>query len=52
MKLAIEIWNKIRKLFQTIFCKHNNKKEIFICYQDRYVKEKCNNCDKIIYSDI
>jgi hypothetical protein len=38
--------------FEKMFCKHKNKTEIFRCYQDRYVSEVCNNCGKVIYSDL
>jgi len=38
--------------FEKIFCKHKKKTEIFRCYQDRYVSEVCNDCCKIIYSDL
>jgi len=38
--------------FEKMFCKHKNKTEIFRCYQDRYVSEVCNDCCKIIYSDL
>jgi len=38
--------------FGKMFCKHKNKTEIFRCYQDRYVIEVCNDCGKVIYSDL
>jgi hypothetical protein len=38
--------------FEKMFCKHKNKTEIFRCYQDRYVSEVCNDCGKVIYSDL
>jgi hypothetical protein len=33
-------------------CNHNNKKIIFECYQDRYIKYSCNDCKSIIYEDL
>ena len=33
-------------------CKHQLTTEVFRCYQDRYVKEKCNICNKELYSDL
>ena len=38
--------------FEKMFCKHKDKTEIFRCYQDRYVRELCNDCVKVIYSDL
>ena len=38
--------------FEKMFCKHKNKTEIFRCYQDRYVSGVCNDCGKVIYSDL
>jgi hypothetical protein len=38
--------------FEKIFCKHKDRTELHRCYQDRYVSEVCNNCRKVIYSDI
>ena len=40
------------KWFEKMFCKHKNKTEIFRCYQDRHVRELCNDCGKVIYSDL
>lgn len=34
------------------FCSHHNTTEIFREYQDNYIKEKCDSCEKIIYSGI
>ena len=49
MKHIIAIFReKILKLF----CKHNHKIELYRCYQDRYVKDKCTNCGKIFYEDL
>ena len=31
-------------------CKHEKTKEVFRCYQDRYYKDECLNCGKIIYT--
>jgi len=38
--------------FEKMFCKHKDKTELHRCYQDRYVSELCNNCGKVIYSDL
>lgn len=38
--------------FEKMFCKHINKTETIRCFQDRYVTEICNNCGKVIYSDL
>jgi hypothetical protein len=38
--------------FEKMFCKHKNKTEIFRCYQEGYVSEVCNDCGKVIYSDL
>jgi hypothetical protein len=38
--------------FEKIFCKHKDKTELHRCYQDRYVSEVCNDCGKVIYSDL
>ena len=38
--------------FEKMFCKHKDKTEIYRCYQDRYVSEVCNDCGKVIYSDL
>lgn len=43
---------QIPRWFEKMFCKHKNKTEIFRCYQDRYVSEVCNDCGKVIYSDL
>ena len=37
---------------EKLFCKHKDRTELHRCYQDRYVSEMCNNCRKVIYSDI
>lgn len=39
-------WLKIKT------CEHSNRQTIFICYQDRYVHERCNECNADIYSDL
>ncbi len=33
-------------------CKHQLTTEVFRCYQDRYVKEQCNTCNKELYFDL
>lgn len=33
-------------------CKHKQTTEIFRCYQDGYVKEQCNTCNKELYFDL
>ena len=38
--------------FEKMFCKHKDKTELHRCYQERYVSEVCNNCGKVIYSDL
>ncbi len=43
---ALLIW------FKKFFCKHTEKTQIFICYQDRYVREICVCCGEEIYSDL
>lgn len=43
---------QIGRWFEKMFCKHKSKTEIFRCYQDRYVSEVCNDCGKVIYSDL
>jgi hypothetical protein len=36
-----------------LFCKHKHRTELFVDYQqDRYIMEKCNDCGKIICSDL
>lgn len=45
-------WFNFRTFILNLFCKHKNKKTLFICYQDRYIKEQCIECNKIIYSDL
>lgn len=42
----------IKKLYKKIFCIHKNKTHIFTCYQDRYIKEQCDDCGKILYEEI
>lgn len=48
-----------RKLWKRIYfwnlqrtCKHPLTTEVFRCYQDRYVKEQCNVCNKEFYFDL
>jgi hypothetical protein len=38
--------------FEKMFCKHKDKTELHRCYQERYVSELCNDCGKVIYSDL
>lgn len=33
-------------------CKHQLTTEVFRCYQDRYVIEKCNTCNNELYFDL
>lgn len=35
-----------------LFCRHRRTFEIFVDYQERYVKSGCEQCGKIIYKDI
>lgn len=42
----VYLWYKRKK------CRHKSRKEIFRCYQDRYVEEKCEKCNILIYSDL
>lgn len=44
--------NRIRLFIKSYFCTHKKKETLYICYQDRYVKEKCIICNNIIYSDL
>lgn len=51
--------NYFRRFFESIgewlikkSCIHENKKETFICYQDRYVKYYCDNCKQEIFEDL
>jgi hypothetical protein len=48
--IGLNIYYFIKEL--KIFCKHKNKTETFRCYQDRYVREVCDNCGKVICSDL
>ena len=43
---------QIGRWVEKMFCKHTSRKELHRCYQERYVKDVCNNCGKIIYEDI
>lgn len=53
MKLFLySIMNRFASWLKAKTCEHSNKKIIFECYQDRYVHEKCNECDLDIYSDL
>lgn len=38
--------------FKKIFCKHKSKTELHRYYQDRYVSYVCNDCGKVIYTDL
>lgn len=45
----------IRRFFRwlhQVTCPHIHKKEMFRSYPDRYIKEKCNDCGKIIWSEL
>ncbi len=33
-------------------CECKKRETIEICYQERYIKEKCKMCGKITYTDI
>lgn len=43
---------KIIKFIILLFCRHKKSIEIFRCYQDRYVINKCSKCNKEIYKDL
>ena len=42
----VYLWNMKRN------CNHQLTTEVFRCYQDRYVKEQCNTCNKELYFDL
>jgi hypothetical protein len=33
-------------------CSHKDKKEAYVCYQDRYVKYYCPDCKEYIYEEL
>lgn len=56
---VLRIYASIRSAYQKMYCwsvkitcKHKLTTEIFRCYQDRYVKEQCNACNKEFYLDL
>lgn len=55
MENANYIQKKMKKMFKYVsdlFCRHDKKKETYRCYQDRFVIEKCENCQRLFYSDL
>jgi hypothetical protein len=42
---------KLKMYLTQLLCRHRDKAEIFICYQDRYVHERCKKCGKDIYAE-
>ena len=51
MKGAYE-WVKAKLNIRSVVrraCEHENTKELFRCYQDRYYKDECLDCGEIIY---
>lgn len=47
-----KILYKIGKFLSIKYCPHIRRKEVFICYQDRYYKDKCLDCGKFIYEGL
>lgn len=43
---------QIGRWIEKMFCKHKDRTELYRCYQERYAKDVCNDCGKIIYEDI
>lgn len=56
---ALRIYVVMRSAYRKVYwwnvkrtCKHQLTTEVFRCYQDGYVKEQCNTCNKELYFDL
>jgi ribonuclease I len=56
---ALRIYAVMRSAYRKLYwwnvkitCKHQLTTEVYRCYQDRYVKEQCNVCNKELYFDL
>ena len=47
-----KLLKKLAKHYFQKFCEHSETEIIFDDYQERYRKEKCQECGKIIYRDL
>ena len=56
---ALRMYAVMRSAYRKLYwwnvkrtCKHQLTTEAFRCYQDRYVIEQCNTCNKKLYFDL